>query len=155
MSAPSLSGHFRQSLAEVHALVVDDSPDTRETIVELLHMFGIEHTEQASDGKGALSVLAANEVDLILTDLEMPPGMNGLELIKQVRASVRLHDLPIIMMSGRGDLASEARHLGVNEFLAKPVDFEKLERAIKRLTVEGAAAYQDCLPGRNGPSGVN
>ena len=77
----------------------------------------------AGDGREALSILETSEVDLILTDLDMPL-MSGRELTRQVRRSDKHSAKPILMLSADQDEISISREksVGVDEFIRKPFE---------------------------------
>jgi two-component system chemotaxis sensor kinase CheA len=81
-------------------LVVDDSPLTRELISALLEAVGYDILA-SSDGAEALHVLSQAQVDLVVTDLEMP-GLDGLELTRQLKGHDTLNKLPVIILTTRG-----------------------------------------------------
>lgn len=113
-------------------LIVDDDKEARELLAQILALDGIGCMTAAS-GKTALSLLHRTQsIGLLITDLRMAP-CNGLELIRQVRASDRAA-LPIIIISGDADVrdAIDAMHLGVVDFLLKPIDSLKLATLVKR-----------------------
>jgi PAS domain S-box-containing protein len=113
-------------------LLVDDDPMVRLAIGSLLTAAG--HTVvEAEDGATALSLLQADSVDLVLTDLGMP-GLSGWDVARAVKAqSVRL---PVVILTGWGEQASvEAEGSGlVDRILGKPVRLEQLLRTIAELT---------------------
>ena len=111
-------------------MVVDDDPDSRETLAWLLDQSGYL-VEVVGDGALALSRLERRLPDLLVTDLEMP-GMSGLDLIRKVHA--RYPSLPVILVTGgetRG-LCTGADRYGVAECLTKPVSPEGLLWSIER-----------------------
>jgi two-component system sensor histidine kinase and response regulator WspE len=81
-------------------LVVDDSPLTRELISALLEAVGYD-TIAAADGAEAIHLLSNTQVDLVVTDLEMP-GLDGLELTRQIKTHDTLSRLPVIILTTRG-----------------------------------------------------
>ncbi|MGE4554243.1 MAG: response regulator [Desulfovibrionaceae bacterium] len=107
-------------------LVVDDSHMMRMAMGHLLTMEGYL-VVQAAQGEAALEVLAAQDVDLVLTDLNMPV-LDGLGLVRAMRADPRLAGVPIIMASGEDGEAvrAESRRAGANFWLDKPCDAETL-----------------------------
>lgn len=112
-------------------LIVDDDRDARELLAEILALDGI-HCLTAASGKAALDLLASrNSIGLLITDLRMAP-FDGLDLIRQVRESVRAA-LPIIIVSGDAEVgdAIAAMHLNVVDFLLKPIDTNKLLALVK------------------------
>ncbi len=111
-------------------LVVDDDADMVELLVETLETAG--HTVASATGAaGALAVLDAGPMDVVLTDLHMR-GMSGLELSAEVQA--RFPELPVIVLTGFGTMSAavEAMRAGVYDFLAKPVELEQLELSVAR-----------------------
>ena len=135
-----LSDAEREALAKVSArpapaqivLVVDDDAAAREALCLYLKAKGFECL--AADGaQAALAQLKRKpRIGLMITDLRMAPK-DGRELIRQVRASDRAA-LSIIVVSGETDVeeAVDVMHLGVVDFLLKPVDLEKLVRLVTK-----------------------
>ncbi|WP_425459707.1 response regulator [Hankyongella ginsenosidimutans] len=78
-------------------LAVDDSKTMRDMINFTLAEAGFK-VLLAEDGNGALQVLAGNTVDLVITDVNMP-GMNGIDLVKGIRADARLRALPVLILT--------------------------------------------------------
>ncbi|CAI8750070.1 MULTISPECIES: response regulator [unclassified Pseudomonas] len=112
-------------------LIVDDDKDARELLSEILALDGIRCMTAAS-GEAALKMLAEKpSIGLVITDLRMG-NVDGLDLIRQVRESVRAA-LPIIIVSGDADVkdAIAAMHLSVVDFLLKPIDTVKLLGLVK------------------------
>ena len=87
--------------------------------------------ETFTDPAVALEAFSARDVSLLLTDKEMP-GMDGIELAR--RAMEHDPDLAVIMFTGVPDASSAADslRLGLEEYLQKPVDLEKLQEAVRR-----------------------
>jgi two-component system chemotaxis sensor kinase CheA len=107
---------------EVHRrriLVVDDSPLTRELISALLEAVGYDIVD-AADGAEALHLLSRTQVDLVVTDLEMP-GMDGLELTRQLKGHETLNRLPVIILTTRGGEEDRKKGLaaGANGYITK------------------------------------
>ncbi|WP_295022260.1 response regulator [Sulfurimonas sp.] len=103
-------------------LVVDDSSTMRRIIKNTLQRLGHQDVLEGGDGVEGWSVLNANpDIDMLITDWNMPE-MNGLELIKKVRADSRFTDLPIIMVTTEGGKAEviTALKAGVNNCIVKP-----------------------------------
>ncbi|MDX2495276.1 MAG: response regulator [Desulfuromusa sp.] len=105
-------------------IIADDSTTARMFIIRCLQIIGLGDVEmiEAEHGKEALAAAKAQEVDLLLTDLNMPV-MDGETLIKWVKASPKLADLPVIVITSAGNPAKEAQllELGVHRVLNKPV----------------------------------
>ena len=120
------------------ALVVDDSRAIRMILSRILKELNYEVCE-AGNGRDALDVLAAekNAIDLILADWNMPE-MNGLELLKCVRASPQLSSMAVVMVTTETELDQMAAALdaGANEYVMKPFTKEIL---IEKLRLAGIA----------------
>jgi sigma-B regulation protein RsbU (phosphoserine phosphatase) len=125
-------------------LIVDDEELNREGLARHLQRHGYEVTG-ARNGREAIVLLGERRFDLVLLDIMMP-GMNGLEVLKFLRRVDSLLDLPIIMVTARGDSQDvvEALELGANDYLTKPLDFPivlarirtqlALKRAVRQVT---------------------
>lgn len=117
-------------------LIVDDEADIRESLA--LHPWagvGIELAAVCQHGMEALQILEERSLDIILTDIRMPI-MDGLELVKRVRAHYPY--IKIIVLSGHDDFAyaQTCIRYGVSEYLLKPVDPDQLLAAVGRLKEE-------------------
>lgn len=100
-------------------LLVEDHVDTRQMYAEFLGtMFDVV---QAGTGAEALVALHERVVDVLVTDLSLP-GMDGLELITQVRSDPQTSRMPVVCVSGYGGFVHEerAREAGCNRVLQKP-----------------------------------
>lgn len=105
-------------------IIADDSETARMFIKRCLQIIGLGDVEiiEVEHGKEALAVAKSQEVDLLLTDLNMPV-MDGETLVKWVKASPKLCDLPVIVITSAGNPAKEAHllELGAHRVLNKPV----------------------------------
>ena len=123
-----------------HSLVhvVDDDPAMRDSVGFLLDTAGFEIALYEA-GTDLLDRLVAPARGCVLTDIRMP-GVDGLELLRRLRG--RGHTLPVIMMTGHGDvpLAVEAMKLGACDFIEKPFDDEALLQALRSALDRGGAA---------------
>ena len=103
-------------------LVVDDSSTMRRIIKNTLARLGHKDVLEGADGVEGWDALNANpDINMLITDWNMPE-MNGLELVKKVRADSRFTDLPIIMVTTEGGKAEviTALKAGVNNYIVKP-----------------------------------
>jgi len=103
-------------------LVVDDSSTMRRIIKNTLARLGHKDVLEGADGVEGWAALDSNpDVEMLITDWNMPE-MNGLELVKKVRADDRFIDLPIIMVTTEGGKAEviTALKAGVNNYIVKP-----------------------------------
>ena len=116
--------------APIHVLLVDDEPGIRHVLGALIKDFGYDaHT--AESAREALEAFAAHPFPIVVTDIRMP-GMDGLALLERVRKQAP--DTQVIMITGHGDMdnAVECLRLGAADFIAKPVNEDLLEHALKR-----------------------
>lgn len=88
----------------------------------------------ATNGLEGLKHLNCEDVDLVILDVNMPV-MDGLQTCRMIRAAERLKNLPILMLTSRGDITDmmEARKMGADDYLVKPVEPELLIKKIERL----------------------
>jgi CheY-like chemotaxis protein len=103
-------------------LLVEDAPFLRYAFGRLLRLNGFEVLE-TTDGREALECVKDFQPDLIVTDLMMPV-MDGVELIRRLRADPSTADLPILAITADASELTErrARQAGAADFLTKPVD---------------------------------
>lgn len=113
-------------------LVVDDEEPIRKLIKGMLKEYGFNNVIEARDGDHALKILLDEPVDLILADWRMPI-MNGLELLKKVRATKKISGIPFVMVSSvdeKGDIVA-AMKARVSQYIIKPFSskdfYDKLE----------------------------
>lgn len=112
--------------SEVKALVVDDSASARNLVAGLLRTHRYQVME-AGDGESALTLLQRNpDIRLLITDFNMP-GMDGVELVRAVRATYPRDRLAVIGLSAESDALISARFIksGANDFLRKPFIVEE------------------------------
>jgi len=107
-----------------HILVVDDDPRIRQMLQRYFEGEGYRLTA-AGDGPAMKAVLGRSRVDIILLDLVLPGGEDGLELAREVRAH---SDVPIIMLTGRDDVVDRivGLEVGADDYVAKPFHLREL-----------------------------
>ncbi|MCO4321679.1 chemotaxis response regulator CheY [Aliidiomarina quisquiliarum] len=119
-------------------LVVDDFSTMRRIIKNLLRDLGLQNVSEADDGTTALPMLQNGEFDFVVTDWNMP-GMQGIDLLRAIRADERLKHIPVLMVTAEAkrDQIIEAAQAGVNGYIVKPFTAatlkEKLEKVFERL----------------------
>ncbi len=114
-------------------LTVDDSRTMRDMVAFTLKNAGYDVLE-AGDGQQALSVVAANKVDLVIADLNMPI-MDGLTLIRRLRAAPAHRTLPILMLTTESDekKKAEGRAAGATGWIVKPFNPDKLISVVQKV----------------------
>jgi two-component system chemotaxis response regulator CheY len=114
-------------------LAVDDAAIMRRMVSFTLGGAGHEVLE-APDGVMAMKVLKARAVDLIITDIHMP-NMNGIELVRQLRALPNFRKTPIILLTTESDPGkkAEGRAAGATGWIVKPFTQEQLLAIVARL----------------------
>lgn len=121
-------------------IVVDDSSTMRRIIKNTLSRLGYKDVLEGEDGLQGWAVLDSNpDAGMLITDWNMPE-MNGLELVKKVRADERFKDLPIIMVTTEGGKAEviTALKAGVNNYIVKPFTPQVLkEKLAAVMGIEG------------------
>ena len=115
-------------------LVVDDFSTMRRIVKNLLNELGYKNTEEADDGNTALPILKNGNIDFLITDWNMP-GMQGIDLIKAVRANPATKTLPILMITAEAkkDQIVMAAQAGVNGYIVKPFTAETLREKIAKI----------------------
>jgi two-component system, chemotaxis family, chemotaxis protein CheY len=116
-----------------HILAVDDSSSIREVVTLTLKMAGYEIT-QAKDGVEALAMAQANQYDLVLTDVNMP-NMDGIELIRALRALPAYKATPILTLTTERELPrrKEGKDAGATGWIVKPFLPDKLIATLNRV----------------------
>lgn len=135
----------------INILVVDDEPDIRSLVQEILQDEGY-NVRVAENGQAAQQAWQQRRPDLVLLDIWMP-DMDGITLLKDWRSTDGL-PVPVIMISGHGtvETAVEATRLGAYDFLEKPLSLAKLLLTVKnaleaaKLSVENIGLRQRALP---------
>lgn len=123
-------------------LIVDDFSTMRRIIKNLLRELGFNNTSEADDGSTALPMLKGGGFDFLITDWNMP-NMEGIALLKAVRADPMLKSLPVLMVTAEAkrDQIVEAAQAGVNGYIVKPFTAEtlkeKIDKIFERLEAQG------------------
>ena len=123
-----------------NVLVVDDSATFRQLLcMGLSRVEATSHANitEATDGQDALSKLQDGQFDLVLTDIRMP-RLDGLEFVRQVRDNLGNRELPIIIISTKGEETDIelGMSLGASGYLSKPISMSRLKELVIRFLGE-------------------
>jgi two-component system chemotaxis response regulator CheY len=113
-------------------LVVDDQLTMRALVRNGLQQLKIDKVDEAADGEDAFRALIAKPAHLVITDFNMPK-LDGLGLLRAIRAHPATKSAAVIMLTGRADaeLVQRAVQFGVNNYLVKPFTVQTLKEKIE------------------------
>ena len=111
-------------------LIVDDEKNAVKMLAQGLKLEGYD-VLTATSGEEALRVCAANHADVVLLDILMPPGMDGLKVLSELKRVQP--EVSVVMMSGQKEIetAVRAMELGAKRYLVKPVGLDEILRTIE------------------------
>jgi CheY-like chemotaxis protein len=118
-------------------LIVDDNPTNLKLVAYLVKANGYE-VDTAGDAESALAAIRANRPQVVLMDLQLP-GVDGLELTRQLKADPATHDIAIIAVTAyamKGD-REKALAAGCDDYVTKPIDTRGLPEVIARHVKKG------------------
>ncbi|HVY33253.1 MAG TPA: response regulator [Caulobacteraceae bacterium] len=118
--------------SSIKVLIVDDQQTIRSLVRAGLQQLGFTEFYEASDGEDALRALLARPMNLVISDFNMPK-LDGLGLLRAIRAHPPLSKTAFIMLTGRADkeLVQRAVQFGVNNYLVKPFTVATLQGKIE------------------------
>jgi len=114
-------------------LIVEDEPFIVESLTFLLERDG-QRVRSVGDGEEALASIARERPDLVVLDA-MIPGANGFDVLARLRADARHADLPVLVLTAKGQPADREKMmaLGANDFMTKPFSNQELLLRIRDL----------------------
>ena len=114
-------------------LIVDDDPMVLTEVGGLLQSAGF-HSVSATNGLEGLKLLQALNPGLVILDVTMPE-LDGMQTCRMIRADQKYRNVPILMMTASGDIRDmlEARKMGADDYIVKPVDPAALIHKVERL----------------------
>jgi two-component system chemotaxis response regulator CheY len=123
---------------EVRTLIVDDSSVMRKIVERALRQAGLDTLVvlEASNGAEGLDLLRSKQVDLILSDINMP-SMDGLEFLRQIQAQKLAQNVPVVMITTESseEHVKQAIQAGAKGYIRKPFTAEQVkERVLSLLT---------------------
>lgn len=121
-------------MADLKILAVDDSPTMRRIIINTLKRAGYNDVVEATDGKDAIAKMKVEEVNLVITDWNMPE-MDGLTFVTTLRSMEKYKSIPILMVTTRSvkDDIVDALKAGVNNYIVKPFTPDTLKQKIEQV----------------------
>ncbi|MBX7249622.1 MAG: response regulator [Caulobacteraceae bacterium] len=127
-------------------LVVDDNHHMRTILTEVLRAIGVRDVYEATNGAEALQKMRTQPIDIVIADLAMEP-VDGIELVRLLRNAPDSPNqmVPVIMVTGHSTerRVKEARDVGANEFLGKPVTARGVLERIQEV-IDHARPYVRC-----------
>jgi two-component system cell cycle response regulator DivK len=138
-SQPPASNHFAPDEnwntaihrpAQPSIMIVEDNDDSLFMLKSVLSQKGYRVIE-AWDGKQAIEIAETEDLDLILLDLHLP-RLNGLGVIHRLRLNSKLQNVPVVIITGQDPekYRSHAIAEGCDDFLVKPIDFDRLDAVL-------------------------
>ena len=122
------------AIERVRFLIVDDFSTMRRMIRNILKEIGYANAEEAEDGQAALVKLRAADFDFVVSDINMP-NMDGLALLKSIRADDSLRTLPVLMVTAEAckeDIVTAAQ-AGASGYIVKPFTKATLEEKVQKI----------------------
>src|SRR5690606_32399885 len=115
-------------------LIVDDSPTMRRIIKNLLKDLGFENVDEAEDGAMGLEKLRNGNFDFVVSDWNMP-NLDGLEMLKQIRADANLSTMPVLMVTAEAKKENiiAAAQAGASGYVVKPFTAATLEEKLNKI----------------------
>ncbi len=115
-------------------LVVDDFPTMRRIVRSLLKELGFTNVEEAEDGQEALTKLKGGDFEFVVSDWNMP-NLDGLEMLKQIRADDGMKALPVLMVTAEAKKENivAAAQAGANGYIVKPFTAATLEEKLNKI----------------------
>ena len=123
----------------IKILIVDDDPGIRLALHDFLAQNGFTDVTAAANGHDDLVYLRSNTPQLIISDITMPQ-MDGYALVQALHQDTRLKSVPVIILTGRGEMAELLRLVEVYNFLIKPVEPRALLEMIRKVLGKGEYA---------------
>lgn len=115
-------------------LVVDDFPTMRRIVRSLLKELGFNNVEEAEDGLDGLNKLRSGNFQFVVSDWNMP-NLDGLDMLKQIRADSALKDLPVLMVTAEAKKENiiAAAQAGASGYVVKPFTAATLEEKLNKI----------------------
>jgi len=125
---------LKEAAQSITLLYVEDEPALRESVSRYLHKL-FAHLDIAEDGEQGLELYAANQYDIVITDIEMPK-LNGIEMSKKIKAINPEQDIIITSAYTNPEYFIEAIRTGVSGYIIKPVDFYQVNQLLETTIIK-------------------
>ena len=139
-----------RKMSNKNILVVDDDSDIRNACMESLKFVGGYEVETAETGEEALEIIEGKFFNIVLTDLKMP-GMNGIEVLKQVKKIHPSTEIIVFTAYGTVESAVEAVKMGAYDYMTKPLDLDmlniKIIKCLEKQKLISKAGMLDVITG--------
>jgi DNA-binding NtrC family response regulator len=119
-------------------LIVDDDAALRDSLAETVHDLG-HQAKLAASGREALAILASEEIDGVLLDLRMPSGMDGIEVLRRIRAQQNGPPVAVLTAFASAENTIEAMRIGALDHLTKPIGRQELRELLARMLARPSA----------------
>ena len=119
-------------MSQYHALIIDDQPSNIDVLAMLLEQEGISHTDVTSAQQVPGAIDKISQLDVVFLDLEMPNG-DYYQLFKTLKADERLAGVPLIAYTVHTSEIDQARHVGFDGCLGKPLKTTEFPNQIRRI----------------------
>ena len=128
------NGGLKELDKNMQILVVDDFSTMRRIVKNVLRELGFSNMKEAEDGAAALQVLKTSKIDFVVTDWNMPV-MDGLSLLKAIRADEKLKSIPVLMVTAEAkrEQIIDAAQAGVNGYVVKPFNAQTLKTKMEKV----------------------
>ena len=115
-------------------LIVDDMSTMRRIVTNIMKQLGFANVEEAENGQEALDKLKAESFGFVISDWNMPV-MNGIELLRAIRADDKLKAIPVLMVTAEAQKQNlvEAIQAGVSNYIVKPFTAEVLQEKMNKI----------------------
>lgn len=112
-------------------LLADDNLPSRELMREILEASG-HRVVEATNGRDALDLARQNQPELVFLDLQMPV-LDGFQVIRELRADVRFHRLPVVAVTASAMIGDRERAIaaGFDSYIAKPIDLVEVRKQVR------------------------
>jgi CheY-like chemotaxis protein len=128
--SPSVGAGQAEAPLRRSILLVDDEPDGVEALLRMFERCGYA-ARAVTSAEAALAAIKAERPGVVLLDIMMP-GMDGVALLKEIRADPANANLPVLMLTANHRRMLESYTSGAQDYLLKPVDFARVRESVER-----------------------